>query len=434
MRKTRGAAVIGALVLLLACGCCAAFIIRSDLFSGVWQKLLAGGLTAAVFVFGFMLSSGASKRSEGLIWLAALCAVAVCVRLAFIDRISWDYRTFLSKWMQYFRENNGFRGIAGSVGDYNVTYLYFLALFSYSPLSDLFLIKLLSIAFDFVAAFYAMKIAGAMKSSAAYRSAAFFSVLFLPTVVTNGAYWGQCDSIYAAFALGALYFAIEDRVPTSLAMLGIAVSFKLQTVFIMPFWALLLLTGRLKFRWLPVFPAAYAVTILPAVLLGKPLGEILNVYVDQLETYSDYLNLNAPSVFGFFGSADVDTASTFGIIAAALFCAALLVPAAARRSAMSKKTLCLYALAFCIGVPFLLPHMHERYYFMAEALSIALVWVDFKLLPAALLTQAATFMCYRNYLKGAGYDLRIPSVLMGASLILTVAALYLSKRKGRKKA
>ena len=120
-------------------------------------------------------------------------------------------------------------------------------------------------------------------------------------------------------------------------------------------------------------------TILPAVLLGKPLGEILNVYVDQLETYSDYLNLNAPSVFGFFGSADVDTASTFGIIAAALFCAALLVPAAARRSAMSKKTL---AFTHCVlhGCRFY-SHMHERYYFMAEALSIALVWVTL-ILPA----------------------------------------------------
>ncbi len=436
MRRQKGSVVLGALVLLAACACCAVFLIRSELFSGVWQKLLAGGLTAAVFVFGFMLSTGAvaSRRSGGLIWLAAFCAIAICARLAFLDRVSWDCKNFLSGWVQYFRLNKGFSGIAGSVGDYNVTYLYFLAMFSYSPLPDLFLIKLLSIAFDFVLAYFAMKIAGTMRSSAAYRSAAFFSALFLPTVIINGAHWAQCDSIYAAFALGALYFAIEDRPPASLAMLAVAFSFKLQTAFIMPFWALLLLTGRLKFRWLPIFPAVYFVTVLPALLLGKPLGEILGVYVGQMETYSAYLNLNSPSVFAFFKSANIEKAPVYGIAAAAIFCAVLIALAGARRSAMNKKTLCLFALSFCIGVPFLLPHMHERYFFMAEVISMGLVWVDFKLLPAALLTQAATLICYRNYLTGAGIDLRIPSVLMGISLLLTIAALLLSRQKGRKKA
>ena len=39
----------------------------------------------------------------------------------------------------------------------------------------------------------------------------FFLTLLLPTVLLNGAFWGQCDSIYGALAVWSLVFALEDR-------------------------------------------------------------------------------------------------------------------------------------------------------------------------------------------------------------------------------
>ena len=98
------------------------------------------------------------------------------------------------------------------------------------------------------------------------------SVLLLPTVVLNGSLWGQCDALYGAFALHALADALEGRPKASAALLGIAFSFKLQTVFILPLWAVLWMAGRTRFRDLLCFPLAYAVTCIPALLLGKPLG------------------------------------------------------------------------------------------------------------------------------------------------------------------
>ena len=91
-------------------------------------------------------------------------------------------------------------------------------------------------------------------------------------MILNGAFWGQCDALYGALTLHALACALEGRNRSSLLLLGIAFSFKLQTVFVLPLWGGLWLLRRVRFRELLWFPAAYAATCVPALLLGKPLG------------------------------------------------------------------------------------------------------------------------------------------------------------------
>lgn len=117
-----------------------------------------------------------------------------------------------------------------------------------------------------------MSLTGLYTASRAKRLTAFFGVLFLPTVVLNGAYWGQCDSIYAAFALLGIYFALS-RAPGGPGMACIAVSFafKLQAVFIMPIFVVLLITGRVNIRHFFIFPAVYILLMLPAVAAGMPV-------------------------------------------------------------------------------------------------------------------------------------------------------------------
>ena len=64
-----------------------------------------------------------------------------------------------------------------------------LALISGSSLPDLHLIKLFSILSDVVLAWSVMQLVGLFRRSAAWKLAAFFLVLFWPTVVLNGALW-----------------------------------------------------------------------------------------------------------------------------------------------------------------------------------------------------------------------------------------------------
>ena len=59
-------------------------------------------------------------------------------------------------------------------------------------------------------------------------------MLLLPTVVLNGAMWGQADSTYAALCVAGLYHLLCRRPVRAGVYFGLALAFKLQTVFASP--------------------------------------------------------------------------------------------------------------------------------------------------------------------------------------------------------
>jgi Gpi18-like mannosyltransferase len=348
--------------------------------------------------------------------------VAVAVRLFFLDYMSNDYRVFLSKWVVYFRENGGFAALRGRIGDYNFPYLYFLALFSYIPVNDLYLIKFLSIAFDLLAALTAMKIVSVFTVRRHVLAGVFFLVSMLPTVVTNSSMWGQCDSIYASFGLFGLYFGLKKRPVLSVAFAAIAFSFKLQIVFLLPVYVVLLLAGNIRIRHLAVFPLVYTATVLPAILLGRPVTDAVTIYTNQVGLYSDYLTLNAPSVYAFFKDPKGDfLRSALGIAAAFVFLISLLLYIYLRRRRMDSRRILLSAALMVMFIPFLLPSMHERYFYLADVLTVACAFVNPILLPVPVLVQLASWSGYQNYLFGEGIGIRTGAVFMLVAALYTLA-------------
>ena len=83
---------------------------------------------------------------------ALLLVLALFIRLAFFDRENTDYQWFLKVWVDFYRTNPGFSALGKAIGNYNIPYLYFLALFARSSIRDLYLIKLLSVFFDILLA------------------------------------------------------------------------------------------------------------------------------------------------------------------------------------------------------------------------------------------------------------------------------------------
>ena len=115
----------------------------------------------------------------------AFTALAFVIRASLLDFESDDYLTFLAPWTQFFRDNGGFAALRYALGNYNTPYMYFLALFSYFDISELYLIKLLSVLFDVLLAWACMKLLGLYTGSRAKLLGVFLAVLFLPTVVIN---------------------------------------------------------------------------------------------------------------------------------------------------------------------------------------------------------------------------------------------------------
>ena len=369
---------------------------------------------------------GLLRSGRAVIFSCVLVIAAMLVRGACMEHRTLDYENFLAVWVEFFRQNGGWRALARSIGNYNVPYLYFLALFSYSSVPDLYLIKLLSIFFDVVLAWAVLRLVRVCRGGKAAQAAGFFITLFLPTVVLNGAYWGQCDSIYGAFAVWGVCLALERRPVLSVVAVALSFAFKLQAVFIMPVYLVFVFTGRIKWRELLVFPLTYLIVVLPAVLTGKPFLDTLLLYFRQAGSVGDALNYNSSSVFAFIhGDVDKRLCSTLGIAGAAAFLVLVYAWLFLRRKDVTERTLLACALLICLGVPFFLPHMHERYFFIADVLSLAVAVLAPQMALVTALVSFGSLLGYHAYLK-MRYLLPMRCGACALALALVVIVFYLA--------
>jgi hypothetical protein len=117
---------------------------------GVWGALFIS-LCLMFFAGLFLLIS---RKEFGVFFLPVSAAVCLLLllRLCFFGVATSDYVDFLKPWTERFRELGGLAGLKYAVGNYNVPYLFFLAVFSYFKFDTLYLIKLLSVLFDLLLA------------------------------------------------------------------------------------------------------------------------------------------------------------------------------------------------------------------------------------------------------------------------------------------
>lgn len=362
----------------------------------------------------------------------AVIVLAFVLRALALDHETLDYQNFLSPWVTFYRENGGFRALWRPVGNYNIPYLYFMALFSYSSIRDLYLIKCLSILFDVLLAWGSTELLGLYCESAWRRLGCFACVLLLPTVILNGAFWGQCDSIYVAFLVLALWQGLKDHPMTAMLCLALSFGFKLQAIFVMPVFALLLLRGKLRWYHLAVFPAAYVLLVLPAVLLGRPFLDTVLLYASQTGSVGSALNYNSSSIFGIFWHvANEEAAATTAIAAAAFYTLLVLTAASLFRDRLNDRAILCAAVLFAVGIPFLLPHMHDRYFFAADILTLVLAFAIPWTFPAAPLTQFASLLGYHAYIYMRFLlPMRYGSWSLIAVLALTAAAFAFALVRG----
>lgn len=335
-------------------------------------------------------------------WLcaAALLALAFSLRFLALDHETLDYQNFLTRWVDFFRQYGGFSALKHRVGNYNLPYLYFLAAFSYTDYSDLYLIKFLSIAFDVLLAWGGLRLVSLFTDKTAVRLAAFCGILLLPTVVLNGAYWGQCDGVYVALAIWALWAALSDRPKLSLVFMALSFSFKLQAIFFMPVFFVLFFTGRIRWRDMWIFPATYVAAVLPAVLAGYPFMDTITLYFDQAGSIGSGLNYNSPSLYAFYkGGGDEMKLGRLGIAAAFSFCCVLLWWLCTQKKRLNNRVLFAAFTLTVICIPLFLPHMHDRYFYGADILSFLLALIALPLLPLPFLCSYASLLGYHAYLK-----------------------------------
>lgn len=373
----------------------------------------------------------AAERAARFLFLAAATLLAMLLRVRFFPLESGDYHQFLHGWFTQIRENGGLASVGMDLGDYMPPYFYLLALLSYLPFHDLLLIKLLSCAADVVLAYFVLRLVELKAPRGFAGPAAYAAVLFLPGVFLNSAAWGQCDAIYTAGLVACVYYFARGKEKSAVAAFSVAFVFKLQAVFLAPLLLLLLLKGKLRARSLLVFPAVYLLAILPAALMGRDFLGLLTVYYRQAGQYN-LISMFLPNLYTLFPADSPAWVSRLAVLVAGALVLLSVGFLCGRKFRFTQGTVVSLALYFVLLVPYFLPHMHERYFYPADILSVAFAFYYPKkfYVPVVTVLCSAYAVCH-NLFDFHFIDVRILSVLMLFILIAVAAHVEKLTRGGR---
>ena len=85
----------------------------------------------------------------------------------------------------------------------------------------------------------------------------------------------------------------------------------------------------------------------------------------------------------------------------------------------------LTAALLVVGIPFFLPRMHDRYFYFADVMTLICAFLIPKMIPAALLTEFASYLGYYAYLRGKYFLLlRFGSIALILVLIMLFFSLF----------
>lgn len=333
----------------------------------------------------------------------AFCALfaAFAARIMFMGHETLDYLDFLLPWTDFFRKYGGIKSLAAFFGNYNAPYTYLLAVFSYIDVNPLYLIKLSSIFFDIVLAWAVLKIVFHLTKDENSALASFLTALLLPTVVLNSACWAQCDGIYAAFSIWALYFGLKNKFLPSMICMAVGFSFKLQAIFMLPVFGIFLFSGKMKFRYVFVFPLAYIAMMLPVIFAGRGIKDALLYYFTSMGSTGNGINYNSVSIFALLKVPFMDynpIIPTAFITLAFLITLGIVFLSSSLGKKLSSKSEVLAAALLVTVIPFLLPHMHDRYFYLSEVMLLILGFSFRSLFYFPFFSQFASLLCYHAYL------------------------------------
>lgn len=352
-----------------------------------------------------------------------LIAIGFLVRICLVGFRSGDWEVFLEPWTNQLKLH-GFKALAAGFYNYTPIYMYILWFLSLLPIDTLMGIKAVSILFDLLLAVAVAKLVVQVKPGA--NPLLPFGIVWLaPTVISNSSMWGQCDAIYTTFVMLCLLYLLRNESGKAMLFYGIAFSIKLQSIFFAPILVLLFFLKRIRFREFFLIPAVYLVSIIPTWIAGRPLRELLLIYLGQSAGDNPTLSVIYPNIYYLIGN-DVYL-KLYGRTAICFTMAVLLVLLyyvlkKAYRIGLSNQVLVQAALVCGSLIVFLLPSMRERYSYMVDILAVLYAFMNPKKLYVPLARLTISYMAYTTYYRFGMYTSY--EVLACVQIFLILDAVY----------
>lgn len=304
-----------------------------------------------------------------------------------------DFTNFLNPWLNSLREN-GFQGLDPNRVNYNTPYLLLLYLASFLIPDNLLLLYIIGFLSDLLLAFGIFKLIAHFKSKGPLKYFTFVAALLLPTAVLNSTLLTQCDTLLGAAVVWALYYALKRRLNISWLIAGLSCSFKLQGVFLAPIIMIVSLNRKsYRIRGPLIFLVTLVLSTLPAVLLGRPPHDVIGVFISGTgpmfghKVISWYTaNLGAWFPNKLYWPMSI-TLTVIGLFFCLFVCYRFGIRP--RRPLNDRQIISISALVL-LTLTFILPNMHERYYYQAEIALFVLAFLDHRAIPSAIIMQIVT--------------------------------------------
>ncbi|HEY1964924.1 MAG TPA: glycosyltransferase 87 family protein [Acidobacteriaceae bacterium] len=365
--------------------------------------------------------------NAGLIILAlALLTLRITLWRYFVNS---DLLNAFLPWQTYLLEHGRWHALQHPFSMYFPAYFDITAMTSYldGHINRVSQIKLVSFAFDIVTAAVAYYLVGRLTrgstpggQKSVAQLVAPFCILAGPTVLLNGAVWGQSDIVYTCFLLLSTFSVITGSGALAALFFGVAFAFKLQAIFLIPFIAAMVLQRRIRWWHLLLVPVGWLAALVPPVLNGAKAWQFLALTSSQGETFPTLaINVGNPWIIADRIHFNVNAGTLAGIVLTALVMIAITIWGRQPAFRNATNTLALATLSV-LAIPYVMPKMHDRYFFPAEIFLCILSCIDLAFVLPAALVLSASLICYGNYFL---YHVRYS--VLSAALLANTAALWL---------
>ncbi len=365
------------------------------------------------------------RHADALVFVLAI-VFACFVRYAFRDFPTSDFKEFTGIWYAGV-QTQGFAVTGTAIANYTPPYLYLLYLTSLvaPKVAPIMAIKIPSIAFDCLCAFFVYRIVALKYPGGRAPLFASLAVLLAPSVIANSSIWGQADSIYTSMLLACIYFLMAGRASWAMVAFGLAFSIKFQSMFLAP--ALVALWSR---RVIPLWtfllvPAMYVLAMVPAWLAGRPAVELATVYLTQSATYHS-LTKSAPNLYAWVPESAYSIAVVAGLVATLAVGCVYLWSVWRSRVASSRELILQLCLLSLIMAPFFLPKMHDRFFYPADVVAIA---YGFYFPRRYFVPVAIGFASFFSYLFFLLHRTILPLQLLSAVMLIGLVTVAWGVRK-----
>ncbi len=369
-------------------------------------------------------------KTVDLLYVICLWIFALIIRIKLFPIESADYYGFLKLWMDQIRELGYFRSLGTEISNYSSSYMYLMCLVGVLTDDSLTGLKVVSTVFDYAASVAVFLIIWELTHNTRRALIGMSILLLSPTVILDSAYWCQCDIIYTSLILFALYFFLKDNSRLCFIMLGIAFSFKLQTLFILPFLVIMYLKKRkINPLHLLYLPAIYVVSSLPAWMFGRSFKSLMSVYFSQ-GSYYPWGTLEYPNIYALMDEVMPDGHHMTEVTGAGTFLTIMLLGVLAyliytKKFRLTEEAIITIALFSVAVTVFFLPHMHDRYGFLVDLLAIVYAVQRPKKLPVLCGFFLVSMLTFMPYLIGVHlFDIRVVTLMLLALIILVGMDLY----------